>query len=115
MNNILSWYVTGNWDDQDHTRLNASATARYGGDSDQGPMLIGTVSSPVEAEMSEDALKEAGIPALIKRNSLGTVYGLSVGSFGAAEVWVPRSFAEQARNILIGIGVLEPPEDELAE
>ncbi len=108
MNNTLSWYLMGNRDEQDRTQPSADATARYGGRGDEGPVLIATVSGPVEAEMSEDALKEAGIPVFIKRNSLGAVYGLSVGSFGAAEVWVPHPLAEQARDVLIGIGVLEP-------
>jgi hypothetical protein len=115
MDNTLSWHLMGDKDEQDRTQPNTSMTARYGSGSDEGPVLIVTVSGPVEAEMAEDALKEAGIPVFIKRNSLGAVYGLSVGSFGAAEVWVPHPLAERARDILIGIGMLEPSEDDTVE
>ena len=89
----------------------AGATAGFGG-GDNEPVLIATVDGPVQIEMAKDALVTAGIPAYVKQNSLGPIYGLSVGSFGAAEVWVLPALAEQARDTLIGIGVLEPSGDD---
>lgn len=83
------------------------ATVRFGGDEEGGPVLIGVVDGPVSAEMSKDALAEAAIPAYIKTNAVGSVYGLSIGSFGSAEIWVPPALADRARETLIGIGVLE--------
>ena|SRR5919199_2018754 len=88
-----------------------AATARFGGDSGSQPVLIGVVQGPVAVEMAKDALAEAGIPAYIRSNSLGAVYGLAIGSFGSAEVWVLSELAERALEILIGIGVLPPSGD----
>ena len=58
--------------------------------------------------MAKEALASAGIPAYVKQNSLGRVYGLSVGGFGVGEVWAPPALAEQARSVLREIGLLEP-------
>lgn len=87
----------------------ASATARFGGEDDEEPVLVASIQGPVEIEMARDALSEAEIPAYIKDNQLGRVYGLTIGAFGTAEVWVMPIFAEQARDILIGIGLLGEP------
>lgn len=84
----------------------ASATARTGGGGDDEPVLVARVNGQIQIEMAHAALQEAGIPAYIKRESVGLVYGLSVGSLGSAEVWVPRPLAEQAEDVLIGIGLL---------
>ncbi len=83
-----------------------SATARAGGGGDDEPVMIARVNGQIQIEMAQAALQEAGVPAYIKRESVGLVYGLSVGSFGSAEVWVPRPLAEQAEDVLIGIGLL---------
>lgn len=93
----------------------ASATARFGSEGDDEPVLVGSIQGPVEIEMARDALAEAEIPAYIKENQLGRVYGLTIGSFGAAEVWVMPLFAEKARDILIGIGLLAEPDPEQHE
>src|SRR5688500_15161916 len=90
--------------DEDESRVNT--TARFGGGGNNEPVLVATIHGPVEIEMAKDALAEAGIPAHVKQNSLGPVYGLSVGSFGSAEVWAPAPLAEQAYDLLIGIGVV---------
>ncbi len=105
MDDALSWRRGKRRDETERTQPDAGTNAGFGGE-DEGPVLVGTVAGPVEVEMAEDALKEAGIPVLIKRNSLGSVYGLSVGAFGAAEVWVPQPLAGQAHDLLVGIGVL---------
>ncbi len=89
----------------------SGATARFGGDGDSPPVLLGVVQGPVAVEMAKDALAEADIPAYIRSNSLGAVYGLAIGSFGSAEVWVLSELAERALEILIGIGVLPPSGD----
>jgi len=88
--------------------------ARRGG-GDDGPVMIGIVHGPVEIEMARDALAEAGIPAHIKQQSAGSLYGLSIGPLAEAEIWTPRPLAEQARETLVGIGLFAAPEDEAME
>jgi hypothetical protein len=109
MDDTLFWGLRLNWGRKQEPQTTA-ATTRFGGDGGDEPVLIAVISAPVEAEMAKDALAEAGIPAYVKQHSLGQVYGLSIGAFGTAEVWTPPAVAEQARDVLIGIGVLQPDE-----
>jgi hypothetical protein len=78
---------------------------RVGGDDE--PVFVGTVSGPIEIEMAKDALRDAGIPALVKQNTTGTVYGFTTGAFGAAEVWALPAVAERTYDILVGMGLIE--------
>ncbi len=87
------------------------ATVGFSGDGKDRPVMIAVIHGPVAAAMAQDALVEAGIPAYVKQHSLGPVYGLTIGAFGTAEVWVAPTVAAQAREILIGLGLLEPEEE----
>ena len=62
--------------------------------------------------MAKDALREATIPAMVKQSSVGTVYGFTGGTLGSAEIWVPPLFAEEAYDILVGMGLIEGDADE---
>ena len=111
MDNALAWWRP-RWrraKSEDEARV--STTARFGGENENEPVLVATIHGPVEIEMAKDALAEAGIPAHVKQNSLGPVYGLSVGSFGSAEVWAPAPLAEQAYDLLVGMGLVQDAED----
>jgi hypothetical protein len=111
MDDTFSWGMRLGWRSKRTVQSATAATTRFGGDGADDPVLIAVISAPVEAEMAKDALAEAGLPAYVKQNSLGQVYGLSVGSFGTAEVWTPPAVAEQARDVLIGIGLLQPDDN----
>ena len=107
--------VFGRWlrgDDSAEAESQPATGVRAGFGGDDEPVLVAMIDGPVQIEMAKDALETAGIPAHVKQNSLGPIYGLSVGSFGTAEVWVVRPLAEQALETLIGIGVLRPSGDE---
>ncbi len=112
MDDVLRWWMPRRRAAAEDSAPTTGATTRFGGDGGDEPVLIGIVNGPVEIEMAKDALATAGIPAYIKQNSLGPVYGLSIGSFGTAEVWVMPVLAEQARDTLIGIGVLKSSGDD---
>lgn len=107
MDDALRWHAPLNLPDQAEAAPQTGATARFGGDGNDAPVLVAVINGPIESEMARDALVEANIPALVKRNSAGSVYGLTFGSWGSAEVWTLPNVAEQARDVLIGIGVLE--------
>ncbi len=107
--------VFGRWlrgDDSAEAESEPATGAQAGFGGDDEPVLVAMIDGPVQIEMAKDALETAGIPAYVKQNSLGPIYGLSVGSFGTAEVWVVRPLAEQARETLVGIGVLRDPGEE---
>lgn len=111
MEDALRWWKPIERPAGDEAQPQTGATARFGGEGGDEPVLIAVINGPVEIEMAQDALQQAGIPALVKRNSLGPLYGLSFGSFGSAEIWVLPALAEQAHNELVGIGVIAPDEE----
>jgi hypothetical protein len=115
MDDALPWFRSIGGEREAQDRAQTGATARFGGDGGDQPVLIAVVNGPVEIEMAQDALHSAGIPAYVKRNSLGPLYGLSIGAFGSAEIWVHPALAEQAYNELVGIGVIQPAEEPLAD
>ncbi len=102
MDDAIRWQ--GPFED-DRKREPKANTARFGGDDDR-PVLVAVLNGPIEAEMARDALAEAGIPALIKRETAAALYGLTVGSLARAEVWTPPALAERARDLLVGIGLV---------
>ena len=112
MDDVWTWQFPHRGRAARTTEPDTAASERTGGDGDDEPVLVAVVNGPVEGAMAKDALAEAGIPAYVKQNSLGAIYGLSVGSFGVAEVWVVPPLAERAYDVLAGIGLLpqDPPE-----
>ena len=109
MDETLAWPLGGDDAKEPAAQAKTTATTRYGGNDE--PVLVGRISGPVAIEMAKDALQSDGIPAFVKQNSLGPLYGISIGSFGSAEVWTPAAFADRARDTLIGIGLLGEPDD----
>ena len=63
-------------------------------------------------EMYQSKLEALGIPALLRSESAGLVYGLTVDGLGRVEVLVPKEFAEDARSILEDMPAEQVPEDE---
>jgi hypothetical protein len=52
------------------------------------------------AEVIRGKLEAAGIPALLRYESAGPVFGLTVDGLGAVRVLVPRHLAEEARALI---------------
>ena len=53
-----------------------------------------------EAEIVKGRLENEGIPAVLRYESAGIVYGLTIDGLGQVEVQVPSSLARDAREIL---------------
>ena len=70
-------------------------------------MLVAIIHGTIAIDMAEDALRDAEIPVLIKRSSLESTYTIGSSRFIDAEVWTPPAFVERARDVLIGIGLIE--------
>jgi hypothetical protein len=54
----------------------------------------------MEAEIVAGRLHSEGIPAIIRGEALGAIYGLTTGSLAAATVLVPAPLAEKALALL---------------
>ena len=53
-----------------------------------------------EAEIVKGRLENEGIPSVLRYESAGIVYGLTIDGLGQVEVQVPSSLAQHAREIL---------------
>ena len=52
------------------------------------------------AHVIKSHLESEGIPAYLKKESLGVVYGLTVDGLGQVSILVPRELAEEAKRII---------------
>jgi hypothetical protein len=57
-------------------------------------------ANQIEAELIKGMLESEGIPALLKYESLGQVYGLTVDGLGQVEVQVPTKYVQDAENLI---------------
>lgn len=57
-------------------------------------------SGQPEAQIIRGRLEIEGIPAMLRYESAGIVYGLTIDGLGQVEVQVPSTLAEEARQVL---------------
>lgn len=55
---------------------------------------------PLEVEIVKSLLAEAGIPAFIKREALGGIYGLTIDGLAKVEIQVPPDRYEEAERLI---------------
>ncbi|MBC7234229.1 MAG: DUF2007 domain-containing protein [Chloroflexi bacterium] len=55
---------------------------------------------PLAAEVAKSKLESAGIPVLLRYESIGRILGLTVDGLGQVEVQVPAKWEPQARELL---------------
>lgn len=77
-----------------------TASTTTGGRDDQSPVVVWEAANRMEAEIVAGRLHSEDIPAIIRGESLGTIYGLTTGSLAAATVLVPAALAAKASEIL---------------
>ena len=80
-----------------------------GGDGDQQPVVVWEAANRMEAQIIQGRLQSEGIPAIIRGEALGAIYGLTTGGLAAADVLVPGPLAERA------LALLYPEGDEGAD
>ena len=69
-------------------------------DSDHILVTVYKAYGQPEAEIIKGRLSLEGIPAILKYESLGPVYGLTMDGLGQVEVQVPSKYEERAKTIL---------------
>jgi hypothetical protein len=60
----------------------------------------------MEAHVIKGRLESEGIPVLLRYESAGLVYGITVDGLGQVKVMVPSHLAEEAKQIL---GLVDAP------
>lgn len=69
--------------------------------SEREPELVCVyIGSHLEAQVMKSHLEIEGIPAILRYEGAGLVYGLTVDGLGDTRVMVPDHLADEAREIL---------------
>jgi hypothetical protein len=84
-------------DDLDGERTASTTT---GGGGRQEPVVVWEASNPMEAQIVKGRLESEGIPAFLRGEALGAIYGLTTGGLAATDVLVPAPLAEKAIEML---------------
>ena len=84
----------------DPARSEAGSAATTGGRIDQGPVVVWEALHQMEAEVVKGRLEAEGIPAIIRSEAVGLIYGFTSGGLAQADVLVPAALADQAIALL---------------
>lgn len=97
----------GNWlsrrsraDDKPNVETESQGATRTGGSGDREPVVVWEAANLMEAQVVKGRLNSEGIPAIVRGESLGQIYGLTAGRLATTDVLVPALLAEKARQIL---------------
>ncbi|UCC59626.1 MAG: DUF2007 domain-containing protein [Dehalococcoidia bacterium] len=63
-------------------------------------VVVCTVQGELQASVLKSHLESEGIPVLLKYESAGKVFGLTVDGLGEVRIMVPQELAEQAKCII---------------
>jgi hypothetical protein len=63
-------------------------------------VVVCTVQGELQASVLKSHLESEGIPVLLKYESAGKVFGLTVDGLGEVRILVPRKMADHARHII---------------
>ncbi len=83
--------------DDDEEAATSGVTAH---DDDHEPVVVWEAANRMEAVVVAGRLHSEGIPAMIRGEVLGDIYGLTYGSLAASVVLVPKLLADKALAIL---------------
>lgn len=95
---FADWFRRAPKEETDQSKPESGTTT--GGKFDSEPVVIWRAMNQMEAEIVKGRLESAGIPAIIRGEALGAIYGLTSGSLAESAVLVPAPLAEKAEAIL---------------
>ncbi len=87
-------------DQMDGNGTTASTTT--GGGLSQEPVVVWEAANLMEAQVVKGRLESEGIPAFIRSEAAGIIYGITAGNLARADVLVPGPLADQATDLLFG-------------
>lgn len=89
-----------------------TASTTTGGSTSHEPVVVWEAANLMEAQVVKGRLESEGIPAFIRSEAAGVIYGITAGSLGRADVLVPGPLADKAVDILFGEEAGDEPGDE---
>ncbi len=63
-------------------------------------VVIHTAQGEITANVMKSHLESEGIPVLLKYESVGVVYGLTINGLGEVKILVPQDLVEEAKRII---------------
>jgi hypothetical protein len=63
-------------------------------------VVISTVQGEITAQVMKSHLESEGIPVLLKYESAGVVYGLTINGLGEVKILVPQDLVEEAKQVI---------------
>jgi hypothetical protein len=64
------------------------------------PLVTVRTAKYLEAQIIKGRLESEGIPVLLRYESAGLVYGITIDGLGQVRIMVPQHLADEAREIL---------------
>ena len=98
-----------------------TAATTTGGGSENEPVIVWEAANLMEAYVVKGRLESEGIPALIRGEAVGAIYGLTAGSLAVVKVLVPAPLVDRALTLLLdaedetGDGETGDGEEEILE
>jgi hypothetical protein len=68
------------------------------------PLVTVRTAKYMEAHIIKGRLESEGIPVLLRYESAGLIYGITVDGLGEVKIMVPERLAEEAKEILASSG-----------
>jgi hypothetical protein len=114
---LPGWFKRKGEREETTPAANSTPSITTGGGLDQEPVVVWDAANVMEAEIVKGRLESEGIPAFIRSEAVGGLYGLTAGNLAAAQVFVPAPLAEKALDLLTGDEDVEaaPTDDQMEE
>lgn len=96
-NGLTGWFRR---EDSDDEAAQKNATTTSGGEIDQEPVVVWIAQNQMEAQVIKGRLESEDIPAIIRGETLGAIYGLTSGTLAQSAVLVPAPLAAKAELLL---------------
>lgn len=87
-------------DEETASEEQSKTTTQTGGSGGQEPVVVWEAANSMEAQIVKGRLISEGVPAIVRGESLGQIYGLTAGKLASVDVLVPAPLADKARQIL---------------
>lgn len=76
------------------------SSTKTGGSVSQEPVVVWQAANPLEAQIVKGRLQSAGIPAIVRGEAMGRIYGFVYGGLAERDVLVPAPLADSAEELL---------------
>ena len=96
-NGLAGWFRREEKAGDEAARQSATTT---GGELEQEPVMVWVAQNQMEAQVIKGRLESEDIPAIVRGEALGAIYGLTTGSLAQSAIFVPAPLAEKAQLIL---------------